>query len=83
MVFVNTVINRIFKIIACIILFSFYSFAQALPIEFERVHKAYIVNMHYVDTVCLKTNTINMKFDCSIKIGIAHKKNIAKYMKIS
>jgi DNA-binding LytR/AlgR family response regulator len=56
---------------------------QALPIEFERVHKAYIVNMHYVDTVCLKTNTINMKFDCSIKIGLAHKKNIAKYMKIS
>lgn len=56
---------------------------KALPIEFERVQKAYIVNMHYVDTVCLKTNTINMKFDCSIKIGIAHKKNITKYMKIS
>lgn len=35
MVFVNTVINRIFKIIACIILFSFYSFAQEKEVIWE------------------------------------------------
>jgi DNA-binding LytR/AlgR family response regulator len=56
---------------------------ESLPTEFERVHKAYVVNMHYVDTICLKSNTINMKFDCSIKIGVTHKKNISKYIKIS
>jgi DNA-binding LytR/AlgR family response regulator len=55
---------------------------RALPIEFERVNKSHIVNMRYVDTVCLKTNTINMSFDSSIKIGSVHKKNISKYMKI-
>ena len=35
MVFVNTVINRILKIIACIILFSFYSFAQEKEVIWE------------------------------------------------
>lgn len=56
-----------------------YKVQCILPVGFERVHRAYIVNVQWVDFVDLSKKLVGLKNEMTLGLGLAYKDCIAKY----
>lgn len=56
-----------------------YKVQCILPVGFERVHRAYIVNVHWVDFVDVSKKQVGLKNEVTLGLGLAYKDCIAKY----
>jgi|GEM_PF-2320940 len=56
-----------------------YKVQCILPVGFERVHRAYIVNVQWVDFVDVSKKQVGLKNDVTLGLGLAYKDCIAKY----
>lgn len=56
-----------------------YKVQRMLPLEFERIHRAFIVNVDWVDYVDVAKRQINLKNNVSLGLGLGYKDCIAKY----
>ncbi|MES2132540.1 MAG: LytTR family DNA-binding domain-containing protein [Bacteroidota bacterium] len=56
-----------------------YKVQCILPVGFERIHRAYIVNVKWIDFVDVNKKQVNLKNDVSLALGLSYKECIAKY----
>lgn len=56
-----------------------YKVQCILPVGFERVHRAYIVNVQWVSFVDVSKKQIGLKNSVTLGLGLAYKDCIAKY----
>lgn len=56
-----------------------YKVQCILPVGFERVHRAYIVNVQWVDFVDVSKKQVGLKNEVVLGLGLAYKDCIAKY----
>lgn len=56
-----------------------YKVQCMLPLGFERIHRAFIVNVEWVDYVDVAKKQVNLKNEVSLGLGLAYKDCISKY----
>jgi DNA-binding LytR/AlgR family response regulator len=56
-----------------------YKVQCMLPVGFERVHRAYIVNVQWIDFVDVSKKQVGLKNETTLALGLAYKDCIAKY----
>lgn len=56
-----------------------YKVQCILPVGFERIHRAYIVNVQWVDFVDLSKKQVGLKNEMTLGLGLAYKDCITKY----
>lgn len=56
-----------------------YKVQCILPVGFERIHRAYIVNVQWVDFVDVSKKQVGLKNEMILGLGLAYKDCIAKY----
>ncbi len=56
-----------------------YKVQCILPVGFERVHRAYIVNVQWIDFVDVSKKQVGLKNEMTLGLGLAYKDCIAKY----
>jgi DNA-binding LytR/AlgR family response regulator len=56
-----------------------YKLQCMLPVGFERVHRAYIVNVQWIDFVDMSKKQVGLKTDVTLSLGLSYKDCIAKY----
>lgn len=56
-----------------------YKVQCMLPTEFERIHRAFIVNVDWVEYVDVAKRQVNLKNNVSLGLGLGYKDCISKY----
>ncbi|MES2132995.1 MAG: LytTR family DNA-binding domain-containing protein [Bacteroidota bacterium] len=56
-----------------------YKVQNMLPSGFERVHRAYIVNINHINYVDVNSKSVCLKNDFSLSFGLSYKESIQKY----
>lgn len=51
-----------------------------LPLYFQRLHNAAIININYISSINFKTKDIQLNNDTLLKIGGTYKDNLKKYL---
>ncbi len=56
-----------------------YKVQCILPVGFERVHRAYIVNVQWIEFVDVSKKRVGLKNEMTLALGLAYKDCMAKY----
>ena len=56
-----------------------YKLERLLPAGFERIHRAYIVNVQWIDFVDLGKKQVGLKNEMTLSLGLAYKECMARY----
>lgn len=56
-----------------------YKLQCLLPIGFERIHRAYIVNVQWISFVDVSKKQVGLRNDVNLALGLAYKECISKY----